>query len=212
MKKILPILLVGALLAGGVYYYQSSRPTNAPQTILEQTSEAAQWAAAIASGRPTLCTVTKGEEEMDYLIMGKKMKTTIVTMVDTQKMTSHMLNDEKYLYMWEEGKAIGTKMAIPTEEETKQMVDTAKEYSKNMPDKPNFESESGFDSLKNEGYTINCDGSSATDADFIPPATVKFTDLSVMTKAIPTPNEVGEYDMKDLEEIAKKYQNLNINE
>lgn len=205
MKKILPILLVGALLVGGAYYYQNSRPTDAPQTLIEQASEATQWAAAIASGKPTLCTMTKGEEKMDYLIKGKKMKATMVTLVESNKLTSYMLNDERYLYMWEDGQTVGTKMTIPSEEEAKKMAESAKEYVNNIPDTPNFDSESGFDNLENDGYTIRCDGATATDADFVPPQSVKFTDLSEMTKALPSPNAAGEYDMKALEEMAKKY-------
>jgi len=205
MKKALPIVLVLILLAIGGYFYMNNNSTDAPQSAIEQVKEATQWAAAIASGKPTLCIMTKGEDKMDYLIKGKKMKATMVTMVESKKLTSYLLNDEKYLYMWEDGKDLGTKMTIPTEEETKKMADSAKEYTKNMPDTPNFDSESGFDSLKNDGYTIKCDGSSATDIDFIPPQNVKFTDLLEMTKAMPSPNATGEYDMKALEEMAKKY-------
>ncbi|TXH05027.1 MAG: hypothetical protein E6R05_02390 [Candidatus Moraniibacteriota bacterium] len=205
MKKTLPIVLVLILLAIGGYFYMNNKKTDSPQSVVEQVKEATQWAAAIASGKPTLCAMTKGEDKMDYLIKGKKMKATMVTTVESKKLTSYMVNDEKYLYMWEDGKEVGTKMAIPTEEETKKMADYAQEDTKNMPDTPSFDSESGFDSLKNEGYTIKCDGSSSTDADFVPPQNVKFTDLSEMTKAIPSPNSSGEYDMKALEEMAKKY-------
>ena len=205
MKKSLPLILVIALLAVGGYFYMNNKKTDAPQSKVQQVKEATEWAAAIASGRPTLCTMTKGEEKMDYLIKGKKMKATMVTMVESKKMTSYMLNDEKHLYMWEDGKDVGTKMNIPTEVESKKMAETAKEYSKNTPETPDFNTESGFDSLENDGYTINCEKSAATDADFVPPQSVKFTDLSEMTKAIPSPNADGEYDMKALEEMAKKY-------
>lgn len=212
MKKSLPLILIVAILAGGGYFYMTNKKSNAPQPTITQVKEATEWAAAIASGRPTLCTMTKGEEKMDYLIKGKKMKATMITMVESKKMTSYMLNDEKYLYMWEDGKDVGTKMTIPTEEETKKMTDSAKEYSRNMPNTPTFDSESGFDNLKNEGYTIKCDGVTASDADFIPPQSIKFTDLSEMTKAIPSPNATGEYDMKALEEMAKKYGATNTGE
>lgn len=205
MKKLFPLALIATIAAIALYYFMNNKKTDSPQSVVEQVKEATQWAAAIASGKPTLCTMTKGEDKMDYLIKGKKMKATMVTTVESKKMTSYMVNDEKYLYMWEDGKDKGTKMAIPTEEETKKMADSAQEYTKNMPDTPSFDSESGFDSLKNEGYTIKCDGSSATDTDFVPPQNVKFTDLSEMTKAIPSPNSSGEYDMKALEEMAKKY-------
>ena len=205
MKKSLPLVLAVILLAIGGYFYMNNNNTDAPQSAVEQVKEATQWAAAIASGNPTPCTMTKGEEKMDYLIKGKKMKATMLTQVDSTKMTSFMLNDEKYLYMWEDGKEVGTKMAIPTEEEAKKMQDQAKEYTKNAPETPDFNSESGFDTLKEDGYTINCDRLSASDSDFVPPQSVKFTDLSEMTKAIPSPNAEGEYDMKALEEMAKKY-------
>ncbi|MBP9702228.1 hypothetical protein KBD69_00935 [Candidatus Woesebacteria bacterium] len=205
MKKALPLVLVAILLAFGGYFYMNNKKTDAPQSAVEQVKEATQWAAAIASGNPTLCTMTKGEEKTEYLIKGKKMKATMLTQVESTKMTSFMLNDEKYLYMWEDGKEVGTKMAIPTEEEAKKMAESAKEYSKNTPETPDFNSESGFDTLKEDGYTINCDKSAASDSDFVPPQSVKFTDLSEMTKAIPSPNASGEYDMKALEEMAKKY-------
>ena len=205
MKKLFPIAFIAIIAAVALYYFMNNKKTDSPQSVVEQVKEATQWAAAIASGKPTLCTMTKGEDKMDYLINGKKMKATMVTTVESKKLTSYMVKDGKYLYMWEEGKDIGTKMAIPTEEEAKKMADSAKEYTKNMPDTPSFDSESGFDSLKNEGYTIKCDGSSATDADFVPPQTIKFTDLSEMTKAIPSPNASGDYDMKAIEEMAKKY-------
>ncbi|MCQ3944619.1 MAG: hypothetical protein DPW11_02485 [bacterium] len=205
MKKLIPLALALTLVTVGGYFYMNNKKIDVPQSKVQQVKEATEWAAAIASGRPTLCTMTKGEEKMDYLIKGKKMKATMVTMVESKKMTSYMLNDEKYLYMWEDGKDVGTKMTIPTEDETKKMTDSAKEYSSNMPDTPTFDSESGFDNLKNEGYTIKCDGATASDSDFVPPQSVKFTDLSEMTKAIPSPNANGEYDMKALEEMAKKY-------
>lgn len=205
MKKALPVVIVLLLLSLGGYLYLKNQQNDAPQSQVSQVKEATEWAAAIASGKPTLCTMTKGEEKMDYLIKGKKMKATIVTMVDSKKLTSYMLNDEKYLYLWEDGKEVGTKMTIPTEEETKKMAESTKEYAKNIPETPNFDSESGFDSLKNDGYTIKCDGATSTDTDFVPPASIKFTDLSEITKAIPSPNAEGGYDMKALEEMAKKY-------
>lgn len=204
MKKALPVIVILLLSLGG-YFYLKNQQTDAPQSQVEQVKEAAQWAAAIASGKPTLCTMTKGEEKMDYLIKGKKMRATMVTTAESNKFTSYMINDEQYLYMWEDGKNVGTKMTIPTEEEAKKMAESTKEYTKNIPGTPVFDSESGFDNLENDGYTIKCDGAAASDADFVPPQSVKFTDLSEMTKTIPSPNTNGEYDMKALEEMAKKY-------
>ena len=205
MKKALPLVLVLILLAIGGYFYMNNKKTDTPQSVVEQVKEATQWAAAIASGKPTLCTMTKGEDKMDYLIKGKKMKATMVTTVESKKLTSYMINDEKYLYMWEEGKGVGTKMPIPNDMPAETKNNTTTQQTEPKYKTPSFDSESGFDNLKNEGYTIKCDGSSATDADFIPSQSIKFADLSEMTKAIPSPNSSGEYDMKALEEMAKKY-------
>lgn len=205
MKKLIPILVVVALIAGAGYYFLNQPATNTPQSTLSQVKEATEWATAIASGRPTLCTMTKGEEKMDYLIKGKKMKATMVTLVETKKMTSYMINDEKYLYMWEDGQNVGTKMTIPTDLPAEANNSEPTKEGEEQFKTPDFDSESGFDNLENEGYTVKCDGATASDSDFVPPQSVKFTDLSEMTKAIPSPNANGEYDMKALEEMAKKY-------
>lgn len=205
MKKSLPLILIVAILAGGGYFYMTNKKSDAPQPTITQVKEATEWAAAIASGRPTLCTMTKGEEKMDYLIKGKKMKATMITMVESKKMTSYMLNDEKYLYTWEDGKDVGTKMTIPTDLPAEASNNRVAKEGEEQFKTPDLDSESGFDNLKNEGYTIKCDGVTASDADFVSPQSVKFTDLSEMTKAIPSPNATGEYDMNALEEMAKKY-------
>jgi uncharacterized protein YxeA len=205
MKKSLPLVLLVVLLAIGGYFYMTTKKTDVPQSSMTQVKEATEWAAAIASGKPTLCTMTKGKEKTEYLILGKKMKATMTIMEESNKQTAYMINDEKYFYMWEDDKDMGTKMAIPTEEEAKKMEEQAKENTNSTPETPDFNSESGFDSLKNDGYTINCEKSAATDSDFVPPQTIKFQDLAELAKSFPSPIAEGEYDIEAIEEMAKEY-------
>lgn len=204
MKKLIPVMVVVAVLGAAGYYYMNQNKSNTPQTLTEQIGEANEWSTAIASGRPTMCTMTRGEDKMDYLIMGKKMKATITASTNGTQNTSYMINDEIHIYVWQEGQMQGTKMTIPTEEEMAKMAEDAKQYQSQMPDTPNLESESGFDSLKNEGYTIDCSSTSATSADFVPPSNITFIDpMEAMKKAVPTNG--GEIDIKALEEMAKQY-------
>ncbi len=205
MKKLLPVLVVVAILSVGGYLMLNKPKSNKPQSSMQQASEASEWSSAIASGRPTTCTMTKGEEKMQYLIKGKKMKVTMQTMVESAKSTSYMINDEKYVYIWEDGQTQGTKMAIPTEEEVKKMTADAQKYSNDLPETPDFDSESGFDTLKNDGYVINCESATASDSDFIAPTTVTFVDPTAMMNALPATDPDGKIDMSQIEAIKKQY-------
>lgn len=205
MKKLLPVIVVVALLGVGGYLMLNKPKSDQPQSSMQQASEASEWSSAIASGRPTTCTMTKGEEKMEYLIKGKKMKVTMQTMADNTKSITHMINDEKFIYMWADGQTQGTKMAIPTEEEVKKMTADAEKYSKELPKTPNFDSKTGFDTLKNDGYVINCMSASATDVDFVTPNSITFVDPTAMMNALPATDPNGKIDMSQIEAIKKQY-------
>jgi len=146
--------------------------------------------------------MTKGTDSMEYNLKGKMMAANITATVEGKTTTSHMINDQKYLYMWADGQKQGSKMAVPTEEETKAMADKAKDYESTA---PTLDSEDDYDSFKQEGYTINCKSASFSDSIFTPPTTVEFIDPSAMMKAIPSPDASGQYDMSRLEELQKQY-------
>lgn len=193
-KKIL-IGIAILLLVLGVYFINSKKPsTSTPQTASQSMSEAAEFARAIQSGKPTTCTLTKDGNIMEYHIKGKIMAANITTSVEGKTVLSHMINDEKYLYMWQEGQKQGSKMAIPTEEEVKSMSDQAKESQKNA---PKLEGESDYQSFKDQGYTIKCQPSSTTPS-FSPPSDVNFIDPSAMMKQ--GAGGAGSIDIKKLQE------------
>ncbi len=203
-KKLVPVLIVIAVLAVGGYYLKTKK-SEGPMTSNQVMSEANEFAKAMESGKPTVCTMTRGTDSMEYLIKGKMMKADIKTTVEGKVMVSHMINDTKYLYSWADGTTQGSKMAIPTEEETKAMADKAKEYQDKYPTTPKFESEADYDTYKNEGYTIDCKSVAADDSAFVAPANIKFIDPTEMMKAIPSPDAEGKYDMSKYQELQKQY-------
>lgn len=205
IKKIIPVILIIALL-GGTGYYLNKKKTNSvitgDQTTKQSMSEASEFAKAIESGKPTFCTMTKDSDSMSYHIKGKMMAADITTMVEGKTVVSHMINDAGYLYMWQDGTKQGTKMAIPTDEEIKSMSDKAKSYQNTT---PNLADESDYDSYKDQGYTINCKPDNASTDFFTPPSDITFIDPSAMMKEVTAPGSTGAIDMKKLEELQKQY-------
>ena len=180
------------------------------QTQSKTVSEATEFANAIQSGKPTICIMTKDKVSMEYQIKNKMMHMVSTTTSTDDKgvattIVGHMINDNKLVYTWDEKTKQGAKMAIPTEEEVKDMTDKAKELQDETATTPKFESEEDYRGLKNDGYTINCKNSSVDDSVFMPPTDIKFIDPTAMMKAIPSPDANGKFDMTQLEELQKKY-------
>jgi hypothetical protein len=200
----LSVVAFSALLLGGC---TKAAPTT--QTTSQKTSEAAEFAAAIQSGRPTRCELSKGENTMTYYLEGKKLRADMNNVVGegqtAKKMISHMVSDGATFYMWADGEKRGTKMAVPSEEETKQMAEDAKKYQTETSSVPTFSSENDYAALKDDGYTIDCKATGIDNSLFTPPSDVTFIDPTEMTRAIPSPDANGQIDMAKLQEMAKQY-------
>lgn len=207
-KKLIIGAVVLLLLAGGAYAMKSKNSTS-PSTSKSQsngqlTNEATEFAKAIESGKPTVCTMTKGSDTMEYSIKGKKIRikttNTIVDEKGASKTTvAHMVNDEKYFYTWEDSSKQGSKMSLAIPSSTPTASITPIENA------PKFDSQADYDNLKSEGYTINCKASIIDDSVFTPPSDVKFIDPTEFMKQIPSPAANGQIDMKQLEELQKQY-------
>ena len=198
-KKLVPVVIVLILLAAGGYYFKTKNGA-APgtQTAGQAINEASEFSNAMESGKPTACTLTKGTDVMEYLIKNKKMRMNTTTKVAEKTTVSHMINDLAYLYMWDDTTKQGTKMAVPTEEETKDMADKAKQYQASSAPEAKFD-ESDYKDFQDQGYTINCKSGNVNDSDFVPPADVKFIDPSEMMKQVTMPDG-GQIDYKKLQE------------
>lgn len=203
-KKLVPVLVVIGLLAIGGYYFKTKKPDDM-MTSNQVISESNEFAKAMESGKPTSCTMTKDDSSIEYLIKGKMMKADLKSTIDGKIMVSHMINDTKYFYSWSDGATQGSKMTIPTEEETKAMTEQAQQYTQEYPTTPKFDSDTDYETYKNEGYAIDCKPSSADDSAFVPPANITFIDPTAAMQAIPSPDENGKYDMSKYQELQKQY-------
>lgn len=205
-QKVLIVALALVALAGGAYF-TSSRQSQVQNSSSDnqQISEPAEFAKAIESGRPTTCTITKDATQMEYNLKGKMMAAKITSEVDGKTTLSHMLSDEQYLYLWVEGQNQGTKMNLSTPSSP---APTYLSEEKT----PQFDSADDYQALQDEGYTINCQPGTFSDSIFTPPNTIDFLDPTAMIKAIPSPNDGGEYDMSQLQELQKQYGGIAIPE
>lgn len=198
------IIITSAFLLGGCLPQKEQS-----QSTSDQVSESQKFAEAIKSGKPTLCTITKDGDTMEYLIKGKKFKMSAKTTIkneETGKETqsqSFMINDSVYMYTWGSDQSQGIKMRIPTEDEVVEMTEEAEKYQSSVPD---FEDESSYESFAEDGYTINCQESNIPDSDFLIPQDINFIDPTEMMQAVNPQDGSGQIDIQKLQEMAKQYE------
>lgn len=196
------IILGLAVLGLGLYFFTRREGTStAPEALTNQTqtqavNEASEFARAIENGQPTLCTLAKGSETMEYRLKGKLLRAKI----NTGSVVSHMISDTQNFYMWADGQNQGTKIAVPTEDEVKDVGEQTQQSA------PSLDDEADYNALQSQGYTINCQPGNISDADFIPPAEVTFTDLSaIMQQVSPSGNPNG----IDIQKLQQQYGGAN---
>jgi hypothetical protein len=196
-NKLVPIIIVLVLLAGGGYYFKTKH-ARAPQTAGLAMNEANEFAGAIESGKPTLCTLTKDSDVMEYFIKGKKIRINTTTNTEGKVVVAHMISDETYFYAWDDTQKQGTKMSLLVPSPSP-LASVASE-----PVTPKFD-ESDYQDFKDQGYTISCKAGPVADSAFTPPSDVKFIDPSQMMQAVPSPDAAGQYDMSKLKELQQQY-------
>lgn len=211
-KKLVPVIVVLVILALGSYYLKTRSSTTPPtnQTTSQAMNEASEFAKAIESGRPTVCTMAKGDDKMEYQIKGKMMRMqTTTTMKDesgvSKTTVGHMINDTKYLYIWDDKTKQGSKMTIPTDLPAEASTKPLAKEGEEIKIAPKFDNQADYESLKNEGYTITCKAGSVEDSVFTAPSDVKFIDPTEMMKVIPSPDTAGNIDLSKIEELTKQY-------
>jgi hypothetical protein len=163
--------------------------TPTAQTPTGTNSEAIQFADAIKSGKPAVCTLSKDDDKMEYLISGKKMRINATNLSKDDKggaktTVSHVINDTAYMYTWSDSTKQGSKISVPTEEEMKATADKAKSYQASSAPAPKLDSEADYQGFKDQGYAIDCKSGSVDDSVFTPPADIKFIDPTEMMKQV----------------------------
>lgn len=190
------------ILGIGAYVYgrQRNKSTDITQqqTVNTALSPAAQFAQAVAGGKPTVCTVSKDSDTMKYFVKGNVMRADITTSAGI----SHMINDSQYIYIWADGQTQGMKTAIPSQEEIAKLKDQADKYQGGA---PNLTDESDYQSMLDSGYDISCQEGEVKDTDLTPPDTITFQDISSMMQAVPssTPGTTESVDYTKMQEYGQ---------
>lgn len=156
----------------------------------ENAGEAREMAAALESGRPVYCVMTDAQGgRVEYEMKEGKMRVAGMGMGES---TGYMINDGVFIYVWEEGKAEGVKMPVPSEEDIAKAQETAEQYTRNIPD---FYDEDSVAEYEDQGYVIDCQPRDVSDEVFVPPMGVNFVDTGAMMQ-----NALQEVQQQGLDE------------
>lgn len=173
-------------------------------------SSPAQVAEAIQTGKPTHCTMTKGDEVWEYMVDGKMLRVnskTFETGKSGERITiiGRLINNTKYVYRWDADTKKGSKVAVPSEEESNRIAEQSKDIPKRSPSAPVFESEADYANFKNGGYAIDCKVEKIDPSTFDVPTDIKFLDPKDMIPLLPPPDANGQIDQAKVDEIQKKF-------
>lgn len=206
-KQIFPLVVIvfsSILLSGCI---KKTPTTQSEEYAISGPTEVAE---AIQTGKPTHCTMTKGEEVWEYMVDGEMLRVnskTFETGSSGERITviGRLINDTKYIYRWDADTKKGSKVIIPSKEEIKAIAEKAKNYPKKSPSAPKFESEADYDNFKNGGYTIDCKVEKIDPEIFVVPTDIKFLDPRDIVPLLPSPDANGQIDQAKVQEIQKQY-------
>lgn len=187
-NKTLTLLVILALVAGGLFYLKS-RPTKEvsinpdTQSPTEVMTEAQKFAAAVSSGEPYYCEIVSEDTTITYQLKNGKMYMTTVS----PEYTGYLINDGEYIYSWSNQSQKGSKMRIPTE------------TSPSPNNTPTFANTEDYQAYEQQGYTLDCRSQAVDDNLFSPPRGITFIDPAAMLKeAMPDGETV---DLNKLQEM-----------
>lgn len=178
MKKLLVLLILGAVLSGCSLLPQKSSESEMPALEQQAVKEYQKVAEAMALGKSVECVMTNAQEgtSFTYQVKGKMIRSFGQLSPDSTS-SGNMISDGSYLYMWSDDSAQGTKMKIPSEAEAAEMTEEPEDVL------PDLSDEVKQQELIDLGYSIRCDEKNLADDAFVPPATIQFQDLSQMMEA-----------------------------
>lgn len=177
-KKIIGIIIGVAVLLIGVgafAYTQLNKPqVITPQNVQvkEKTQEESIVKGSIksllGSGKNTTCTMNYPDGKGSGVIYAttSKVRADITTKVESKVMLTHMIQDGEYLYMWEDTTNQGTKIKIDPSLSAEATKSGKTDPTSNL----------------DEELDLKCSSWSVDSSKFEVPTTVKFTDLSSITK------------------------------
>ena len=178
MQNKLPIIaVVIAILAivGVVAYTQIGKPPKSSQgtEVSEQAGESGvgmakgTLASLLGAGKNTMCKMSYSDEngstEGTAYVSGQKMRGDFTYTADGKAMTSHMIRDDQYSYIWSDEESKGTKIKTELTEQAQE------ETASPAP-------QGGVDVDKE--VDLDCSGWGVDNSKFTPPSNIEFMDLS----------------------------------
>lgn len=160
--------------------------------------------AAVQTGGSIRCTMTKSSDQtvMNYAMKGKKIHVSGMK-YEGKDVQSSMISDGEYMYIWQDDQTTGIKTKVPNEQETQELAKNMKK-----PDSvPDLSDINGRRQFEEQGYSINCNETSISDSEFVPPTTITFTDTStLMQNALDAIKNIDQEKGVDAESIKKLQQ------
>ena len=178
MKKNTLIAIIALLvLVGGLTYLKTkSQSPKSPATTTNSTKPTQQAKTKISDWlkkkSSVVCTIENNGQKTTIYIKGDKIRVDGMT-TSTQNQKSYYIQDDKYAYIWTDGKPNGTK--YPLKSFLNDNEDDS-ETNTNAPQKFDLkEMEAAW-----EGMNYKCTPKNIPDSNFTPPSNIKFVDLENM--------------------------------
>lgn len=172
--------------------------------LMGTSKEEAKLASMLESGKPGVCSINSktGEAQIKYYISGDKFKIEAINTEDEKTVTSYIISDGEYQYLWTDLSNQGTKMKLPSQEDLEEMEQEAEELANQYEDEWSFSDIQ--DDLENdeEQYEVNCKYQNVSANTFDIPTDIEFVefgDMSNFTFNGDANNEEIDFNAEDFE-------------
>ncbi len=167
-----------ALVLGGCSSLTLSQtmPLETPDQHVGPGLGSIEISAAMQTGDPLSCMIMKTNEnkQMSLSLQSGKVFLTGNALTPTGT-DATLVYDTDYAYVWENGETDGLKSKLPTREDLTIAINNARGSGFNI---PNPNDPNSFSQMEAQGYAISCQSTSIADSVFVPPATIRFTDIT----------------------------------
>lgn len=193
--KIIALIVV-VLLAGGAYVaYNSNKnktevagQNETAQSQTEAKVETGSFASLIASGTSRKCTYASNKDDVTtsgvIYVSGGKMRGDITAGVTGNTAVTHMMNDGKYTYIWNDNDTFAYKMAFDAND-VKDIQNSAT-------------AQQSVDFKQN--YDFSCESWDANSTAFELPSGIEFKDLPSMPAASAGASAASSADVKAMQQ------------
>lgn len=177
-----------------------------PASLTQLSDEEAKLGLMMETGRPGVCTITSTEDEtkMTYYIKDEKFKIESTTVQDGHAINSYILNDGEYQYHWTDMETQGTKIKLPSQEETEELEEQYDELAEQYQADWDLEDLTDEYQEEEDQFEVNCQLKNVDDSVFTVAAEIEFTEFGEMDKYYP--DEAMDFEVD--EESPKNIENL----